>query len=82
MERSDRIYTIPGSFGWDDVGNWLALSRVNNTNDQGNMVRGDVITIDTEDSIIMGDKKLIAVFCNLKNAPKSAEIFYFTASDR
>jgi len=61
MERSESIYTIPGNFGWDDVGNWLALSRVNRTNDQGNMVRGDVITIDTEDSIIMGSKKLIAV---------------------
>ena len=61
MERSERIYTIPGSFGWDDVGNWLALERINKTNDSGNMVRGDVITIDTKDSIIMGEKKLIAV---------------------
>jgi len=60
MERSDCIYTIPGNFGWDDVGNWLALSRVNSTNDRGNMVRGDVITIDTKDSIIMGGRKLIA----------------------
>ena len=61
MECSDRIYTIPGSFGWDDVGSWLSLERINRTNDSGNMVRGDVITIDTKDSIIMGGQKLIAV---------------------
>lgn len=60
MERADHIYTIPGNFGWDDVGNWLALERFNKTNESGNMVRGDVITIDTQDSIIMGNHKLIA----------------------
>jgi len=60
MERATPIYTIPGNFGWDDVGNWLALERINKTNDSGNTVEGDVITIDTQDSIIVGDKKLIA----------------------
>ena len=60
MERADCIYTIPGSFGWDDVGSWLALDRINKTNEDGNMVRGDVITIDTKDSIIIGSQKLIA----------------------
>ena len=61
MERASHIYTIPGSFGWDDVGSWLALERINKTNENGNMVQGDVITIGTQDSIIVGDKKLIAV---------------------
>jgi len=60
MERSNNIYTIPGSFGWDDVGSWLALERVSKTNESGNMVQGDVITINTKDSIIVGGKKLIA----------------------
>ena len=60
MERSNCIYTIPGSFGWDDVGSWLALERVNKTNESGNMVQGDVITINTKDCIIVGGKKLIA----------------------
>lgn len=60
MEKSQNIYTIPGSFGWDDVGSWLALERVNKTNENGNMVQGDAITINTKNSIIVGDKKLIA----------------------
>ena len=60
MEKADNIYTIPGSFGWDDVGNWLAVERINSTNEYGNYTEGDVITIGTERSTICGDKRLIA----------------------
>ncbi len=60
MEKATNVYTIPGSFGWDDVGNWLALERVNKTNEYGNMIRGDVISIDTHNTIVYGNQKLIA----------------------
>ena len=60
MEKAEDIYTLPGSFGWDDVGNWLAVERINPTNDLGNYVEGDVITIGTEHSTICGGKRLIA----------------------
>lgn len=60
MERADNIYTIPGSFGWDDVGSWLALERINKTNDDGNVIKGNVITINSKNSIIQGQDKLIA----------------------
>ncbi len=60
MEKADEIYTIPGSFGWDDVGNWLAVERINSTNELGNYVEGDVITIGTEHSTICGKSRLIA----------------------
>jgi mannose-1-phosphate guanylyltransferase len=61
MERATNIYTIPGSFGWDDVGSWLALERIHTTNDNGNVVAGNVITIDSKNSIIQGQDKLIAM---------------------
>ncbi|OOM77748.1 mannose-1-phosphate guanylyltransferase RfbM [Clostridium puniceum] len=67
MEKANDIYTIPGSFGWDDVGNWLALERINKTNDDGNVVKGNVITIDTKKSIIQGQDKLI-VAIGIKDA--------------
>lgn len=60
MEKADNIYTLSGSFGWDDVGSWLALEKINKTDEYGNYVAGDVITIDTGKSIICGNKKLIA----------------------
>ncbi len=60
MEKADNIYTLPGSFGWDDVGNWLAVERINPTNELGNYIEGDVITIGTQRSTICGGKRLIA----------------------
>ena len=60
MERANNIYTLPGNFGWDDVGSWNALERVNKTNENGNVVQGNVITIQSKNSIIQADSKLIA----------------------
>lgn len=60
MEQASHIYTIPGNFGWDDVGSWLALERINKTNEYGNMIQGDAITINTRNTIISGGGKLIA----------------------
>lgn len=60
LEHSDNIFTIPGSFGWDDVGSWLALERINITNEHGNIEKGNVIAVDTVKSIIVGGDKLIA----------------------
>lgn len=60
MEKADNIYTIPGNFGWDDVGSWLAIERVNKTNEYGNFVKGDVVSIDTKNATIVGNNKMIA----------------------
>ena len=68
MEKADQIFTVPGSFGWDDVGNWLAMERINKTNDYGNYIEGDVITVNTQRSIICGQKKLIATLICAKDS--------------
>lgn len=60
LEKSDNIYSVPGTFGWDDVGSWLAVERIRKTNEYGNVVTGNVITIDSKDCIIEAGKKLIA----------------------
>jgi mannose-1-phosphate guanylyltransferase len=60
MEKAKNIYVIPGNFGWDDVGSWLSLERINKTNLDGNIIAGNVITVKTTNSIIQGTNKLIA----------------------
>ncbi|HRU96817.1 MAG TPA: mannose-1-phosphate guanylyltransferase [Ruminococcus sp.] len=60
MEKADNIYTIPGSFGWDDVGSWLAVERINETDDDKNYIEGDVISIGSERTTICGGKRLVA----------------------
>ena len=60
MEKAENIFTIPGTFGWDDVGSWLAIERIKQSNESGNVVTGNVITVDTNNCIIQGEEKLIA----------------------
>ncbi len=60
MEKAGSIYTIPGDFGWDDVGSWLAVERIKSVNEDNNVVSGNVITIGTRDCIIEAQDKLIA----------------------
>ena len=60
MEKAENIYTIPGSFGWDDVGSWLAVERINEIDDDKNYINGDVISIGSERTTICGGKRLIA----------------------
>lgn len=60
MERADNIYVFPGTFGWDDVGSWLAVGRLQDEDENGNIISGDIISIDNSNSIIQGDRKLIA----------------------
>lgn len=90
MEKAKNIYVIPGNFGWDDVGSWLSLERINTTNQDGNVVSGNVISIKTRNSIIQGREKLIAtigmediivvdtedaiLICDKKNAQEVKEV--------
>ena len=60
MEKAKNIYTIPGTFGWDDVGSWLAVERIRKSNEFGNVVSGNIITVNSQNCIIEGSKKLIA----------------------
>ncbi|MDE6540116.1 MAG: NTP transferase domain-containing protein [Ruminococcus sp.] len=61
MEKAENIYTIPVSFGWDDVGNWLAIERINETDDNQNYIEGDVIAENCKRTTICGGKRLVAV---------------------
>ena len=60
MEKAAHIYTVPGSFGWNDVGSWQALDIIQSGNEFGNVVSGNAVTIDTRRCIIQGGERLIA----------------------
>ena len=60
MEKAKNIYVLSGSFGWDDVGSWLAVERIRTSNEFGNVINGNAVTVDTKNTIIQGGSKLIA----------------------
>lgn len=60
MEKADNIFILPGNFGWDDVGSWLAVERIRKNNEDGNVVMGNVVTVNTTNCTIEAKDKLIA----------------------
>ncbi len=59
MERSNEVLVIPADFGWNDVGSWDALGTIFPPDKNGNIVKADFLGIDTQNSIIYGNEKLI-----------------------
>lgn len=60
MERAENIFTIPGAFGWDDIGSWLAVGRIKTADEANNVISGNVIAVNTRDCVIEAGNKLIA----------------------
>ncbi len=46
---------------WSDVGAWNALHHIAEKDDDGNVLSGDVISIDTRNSYVRASSKLVAV---------------------
>lgn len=52
MERAKNIVMAKGDFHWDDLGSWTSLERVMSRDENGNVLRGDVVSLRTQNSII------------------------------
>ena len=60
MERAQDIAMVPAGFRWNDLGSWQSLLDVGPADDQGNVVIGDVVAIDCENSYIRSDGRLLS----------------------
>lgn len=60
MEKAQNIYILPGDFGWDDVGSWLAVGRIRENDENGNVLNGNVVAVHTTNCVVEGQRKLIA----------------------
>jgi mannose-1-phosphate guanylyltransferase len=55
MEKAPRVAVVPVSMGWSDVGSWDALHAISEADEGGNVVRGDVVAIDTENCFVRAE---------------------------
>lgn len=60
MEKTDRAVVIPLDVGWSDVGSWSALWDVNDKDECGNVIDGDVILESTQDSYVFSTGRLVS----------------------
>ena len=59
MERSDRVTVLPVEMGWSDLGSWESIYQVSEKDENGNVLRGNVISHETTNSLIFSTKKLV-----------------------
>jgi mannose-1-phosphate guanylyltransferase/mannose-6-phosphate isomerase len=60
MERSSRAAVIPVDFGWSDVGSWGSLEEVANLNHRKNIINGNIVDLDSHDSVLFADRRMVA----------------------
>ena len=59
MEKSSEVLVIPGDFGWSDVGSWENMNVLYNEDENGNIIVGEQINIDTRNTISYAKSRLV-----------------------
>ena len=59
-ENSQKVRMVPLSCYWNDIGSWDAMYDILEKDEAGNAVKGDCITIDCKDSLLIGHDRLLA----------------------
>jgi mannose-1-phosphate guanylyltransferase len=60
MEKTDAAVVVPMDAGWSDVGAFGALWEVLPKDENGNMHRGDVLSHDSRNNLVMAESALVA----------------------
>ncbi len=60
MEKTALACVVPMDAGWSDIGSWSSLWEQGEKDAHGNATRGDVLTSDTENSIVHAESRLVA----------------------
>ncbi len=60
MERTDRGAVVPIDIGWSDVGSWDALYQIGDKDENGNVLKGDVVAVDSRNTYLHSQEVPIA----------------------
>lgn len=62
FERSPTTALAPAlNIEWDDVGAWNSVQKISAQSEDGNVKNGDIMVLDTKNSLIQSDSRLVAV---------------------
>jgi len=59
LEKSRKASVLPVEMEWSDLGSWENIFKVSKKDANENVIRGNVITHDTNNSLIFSSKKLV-----------------------
>lgn len=60
MEKVQRVGVVPLEVGWTDLGSWDALYDYGPQDEQGNLLKGDILASNCRNCLIQGNGRLVA----------------------
>ena len=66
MEKSNKVAVLPADIEWNDVGTWTSLAEISKNDSHGNVISGNVVSIENNNSIFQAENRLVAAL-GLKN---------------
>jgi len=60
MEHTEDAAVVPADIGWNDVGSWDALWETGAKDGSGNVLIGDAVVLDSENSYLRSESRLVA----------------------
>ncbi len=60
MEKATNVSVVPAEFGWSDIGSWKALWDVTDKDNNGNVLKGDTLVVDSSNCLIRAEHSLVA----------------------
>ena len=61
FEKTDAVALAPLDVEWSDVGCWTSMHAIGGADDNGNVCQGDVLSVNTTNSLVRSDGRLVAV---------------------
>ncbi len=55
MENAERVAVIPSNIGWSDIGTWTSVKGLYSEDENGNVMLGDVLDLDSENTMVLSD---------------------------
>ncbi|MBI4644602.1 MAG: mannose-1-phosphate guanylyltransferase/mannose-6-phosphate isomerase [Deltaproteobacteria bacterium] len=60
MEKADNVAVVPVDMGWRDVGSWGALHELFPQDENGNVILGRALDLDSRNSLVFSQNRLVA----------------------
>lgn len=60
LERSERVFVVVSDLHWDDLGSWSAVARLRTPDEEGNVVKGLVVTEDCRNLLVESKGRVVA----------------------
>ena len=61
MEQADTVHVVPGTFDWNDVGDWRAVYDLSEKDEHGNVIEGEVIMQDSSRCYVQTEDRLVVL---------------------